>query len=221
MTIMANNRVVAHSLKLSGGIAVAALLLTGCATNGATDSPSSSESGERSAAGTTTCPDLLGPKDAPGYADVSTKYSVPISFVNESSIPLTLNASEIDCYDFSGAQNPSVFDGTKVAVGATGGPYTLIARRTCAYIPGDIIGKFQEREARWKTTVSSTTEPAVAGSIATTITCSSFGQNPTMCDSGASQDRAAYTVKLSNGSALRADYRCEDQSSTITFSDLY
>lgn len=208
-------------IKVSCGVAVAAVALGGCATNGADDPATASVASDRLAAGATTCPELGGPRDAPGYADFSTKYSVPITFVNESSIPLTVYTSEIDCYDFSGAENPSVFNDAKVAKGATAGPYTVIARRTCAYVPGDILGKFQEREARWKTTVSATTEPAITGDLRTVIECSSSNQSPTMCPSGAKQNTAAYTVKLTNGSALRADYTCDGPETTITLSDLY
>lgn len=203
------------------GLLVAGALLVGCGTDSASDSASSSTSPTRDAAGTVSCPELGGPKDAPSYADFSTKYSVPITFINKSSIPVTMSASEIDCYDFSGAENPSILDGAKIATGATAGPYTVIARRTCPYVQGDIIGKFQTREARWKTTVSSTKEPAVTGTIPTTIDCSSFGQNPTMCRSGAGQDRAAYTVKMTNGTALRASFKCDDSNTTITLTDLY
>ncbi|MFA7267315.1 MAG: hypothetical protein WC054_13480 [Candidatus Nanopelagicales bacterium] len=209
------------SAALAGGLVIVATSLVGCTAGTDSETSASEPAATRGAAGTVTCPELGGPKDAPSYADFSTRYSVPITFVNDSSIPLVLNASEIDCYDFSGAQNPSVFDGAKVTAGSSIGPYTVIARRTCAYVQGDIIGKFQTREARWKTTVSASSEPGITGTIPTVIDCSSFGQSPTMCRSGAGQDRAAYTVKLTNGSALRADFTCEDNATTITLSDLY
>lgn len=205
----------------AAGLLAVGALLVGCGTDSASEAATSGTSPTRDAAGTVSCPELGGPKDAPSYADFSTRYSVPITFVNKSSIPVTLNASEIDCYDFSGAENPSIFDSAKIATGATAGPYTVIARRTCPYVQGDIIGKFQTREARWKTTVSSATAPAVSGTIPTTIDCSSFSQSPTMCRSGAGQDRAAYTVKMTDGTALRADFKCDDNKTTITLSDLY
>lgn len=214
-------------IAVAGAIAgSAALLVAGCST---TASPSASQSepgapaadATRAAAGVKACPDLWGPKDAPSYADISTQYTVPITFVNNSSQQLTVNASEIDCYDFSGTDNPSAFDGAVIAPGATSGPYNMLARRTCAYIKGDIIGKFQEREANWKTTISATGYPSVAGTLPTTISCSSTGQEPTMCPSGTSQNKASYAVKMPGGTPLRAAYVCHGGNITITLTDLY
>lgn len=209
-------------------IAVAAAgALSGCGSASTSTSETSAEPSAatgaptRGASGELQCPDLFAIEDLPDYTDYNSQYSVPVTFVNKSSIPLTVNASEIDCYDFSGTENPSIFDGAKIAVGASSGPYRLLARRTCPYVAGDVVGKFQEREARWKTTVSSQANSAITGTIPTVIDCSSFGQNPTMCASGASQDRASYTVKMTDGTVLRAKFVCNGTNTTITLSDLY
>ena len=204
-----------------GAVVVGIGALSGCSQDSAEQPSGTTASATRVAAAAITCPELGGPKDLPSYADFNTKYAVPITVINSTSAPLTINTSEIDCYDFSGVENPSVLDGAQIAAGATGGPYTVIARRTCAYIKGDIIGNFQVRKARWLTTVSLTEDPSAKGVLPTTIECSSYEQSPTMCRSGAGQDSAAYTVKLSNGSALRADYVCVGTDTTLTLSDLY
>jgi len=158
----------------------------------------------------------------PNYFDYSTKYTVPLSFVNNSTHNLTLQSSEIDCYDFSGNETPDQYNGAVLAAGTKSEAFDLLARRTCAYVSGDIIGKFQEREARWKTTVS-TTGTQQAGDLPTGITCSSHGQFPTMCVSGSRQETASYTVPLGSDEALRASFKCDRNTNnvTVTFTDLY
>lgn len=173
----------------------------------------------RSAAGLISCPDIAGPTDAPDYFDYAVKYGMKVTYTNATTWPMTLGSSGVDCFDFSGADNPSRIDGMVVAPGATSPEQLFLARRVCPYISGDIIGKFQEREAHWDTMIDFGDQGSVR--LPSTIQCGSWDTSPTLCASGASQDRDSYTLDLGPVHAVRVDVRCSNQSATVTFSNLY
>jgi hypothetical protein len=205
-------------------VMVLPFLLAGCsdsATSSQSASPSATAAASiaRAAAGVVNCPDLAGPEGLPDYFDFNLKYGVNVSFTNNTEWPMALGAGSIDCYDFSGANNPSNFDGVVVTPGSTSKAYPLVARRVCAWATGDIIGKFQERKANWQSTA--TFGDVGSAKLPSTLSCSSFRQQPTMCKGGTSQDKDSFTVDLGTTHAARIDLACKDENITITASKLY
>lgn len=198
--------------KAKGGIfaavAVPALLLTGCAQGAAEVTATPTQS--REAAELITCPEIAGPEDAFAF---NTKNGVTLSFENQTDWPMTIDSSEIDCFDFSGAANPSVFDGAVVQPGATSDAYKMVVGRVCPWIDGDIIGRFQERSAHWATDVN--LEGAGDFNLRTVIDCGSFNREPTMCEGGTSQNKDDYLMDLGTN-ILRVTSSCEKQVFKIT-----
>ena len=189
-------------------IAVPAFLLTGCTPS--TGVANSTATPTKAAAQLITCPDLFGPEDT---MVLSAKNKVTIAFDNQTEWPMTVGTSEIDCYDFSGAANPSLIDGTVVQPGQASAPIEMVVGRVCPWIDGDIIGKFQERQARWATNVNF--EGAGDFNLRTAIECGSLYRQPTMCEGGTSQNKDDYLLDLGDH-LLRITSTCDHSKFNIT-----
>lgn len=197
-----------QTVGILAAIAVPAFLLTGCTQ--ASVEANSSASPSREAAQLITCPDLFGPEDT---LVLSAKNKVNIAFENQTEWPMTVSSTEIDCYDFSGAANPSLIDGTVVEPGAKSAPVEMVVGRVCPWIDGDIIGKFQERSARWATNVNF--EGAGDIDLRTVLECGSLYRQPTMCQGGTSQNMDDYLLDMGDN-LLRIKYSCDHSTFKIT-----
>jgi hypothetical protein len=167
----------------------------------------------KSAASTVHCEELGGPTGLPDWFNFNLRFGIDVTFVNETQWPLKVKSSQIDCFDFSGDQNPSLLDGLSVAAGSSSSATRLIARRVCPWIDGDIIGKFQERDAHWATTASLGTVGTF--DIPTVLYCSSRRHTGTMCTSGYAQDYDSF-LKHIGLHLYRITLGCADNSVTIT-----
>lgn len=204
----------------------AVLLLTaGCSSSGDAVEAAGQGSADavtavtRSAAGVISCPEIAGPTDSPNWFDYATKYGMKVTYTNKTAWPMTLGTAGVDCFDFSGEDNPSRVDGWVVAPGASSQEAMFLARRACPYFSGDIIGKFQEREAHWDTLIDLGDQGIVR--FPSTVKCGSWDSSPTMCRSGVRQDRDSYTLDLGPAHAVRVDVACSEQSAAVTVSSLY
>jgi hypothetical protein len=167
------------------------------------------------------CPDLAGPIDMPDYLDFNTKFGVNVSIANATSRPWRIEVPPIDCFDFSGVNNPTRYNGAVVSAQGSSGPHLLVARRVCSWVGGSIVPYFQIREAKWNTTFvddSSGTRFTVPSIIA----CSTFDQSsPTMCRSGVRQDNDVRTFDMTDGGAMRVVITCADAKTSIRLEQLY
>lgn len=168
------------------------------------------------------CPDLGGPSDLPAYADFNLRYGIDVTFVNNTTRTWVIEVPPVDCYDFSGTANPTRYDGAVLAPAGTSGPHTLVARRTCPWIGGEIIGYFQTREAIWTTTYAEQGGSEAEIATSSTIACNTFGRTEnTMCSTGVSQDRDVRIFDLPDGGAIRQVTACAADATTVTFDQLY
>ena len=194
-------------------MAIVALVLSGCAASPSQSASTPKQAPVREATQLVSCPDLGGTQGLPEWFDFNSKFGVNVSFVNQTEWPLVIQARNINCFDFSGTMNPSAFDGLVVEPGATSAAAELVARRVCPWLQGDIIGKFQTREAQWATT--GTLEGLGAITMRTVLKCSAYRQAGTMCAAGPSQDKDDDLIPLGKH-ILRVEYACVDADITIT-----
>jgi hypothetical protein len=167
----------------------------------------------KNAASTVHCADIAGPEGLPDWFNLNTRFGIDVRFVNQTQWPLVVSTSQVDCFDFSGDQNPSMFDGLKVGAQSSSTASRIIARKVCPWLDGDIIGKFQEREAHWATSASLDGLGTI--NLPTTLFCSSRRHVGTICTSGNAQDNDSYLVKLDRR-LIRVTYSCIDQAVTIS-----
>jgi hypothetical protein len=158
----------------------------------------------------------------PSYLDFNSKYGINVTLINGTSRRWRVEVPPIDCYDFSGANNPTRYSGAVMPAQSSSGPHLLVARRTCPWISGSIIGNFQTRQAKWTTMFVEEGGSGTRFSVPSVIACNTFDKSsPTMCISGVRQDRDVRIFDLEDGGAIRIITTCSDTSTSIRLEQIY
>ena len=204
MTKSAKSVVVARLSVIVASLAV----LAGCTSQPAPEAQPDS-SVRLAAENPTVCPDLAGPSNLPDYLDFNTKFGISLTFVNQSTKSWKMTVAPIDCYDFSGANNPTKYNGTVLEAKSTSSEQLLVARRVCALFNDPVLGRYQERTAGWKTTFTEVGGAGASFTLPMSISCNTFdSSSPTMCRSGATKNREEVTHKLAGGHLVRTISSC-------------
>lgn len=186
-------------------VLVSVMMLTGC---------SPSEENTRLAA-VQSCPKI---SNVVGF-----KYDYKITLVNATSQNLKLSVPPIDCFDFSGTANPEQVNGATLKAKSSLS-FTVDARRVCAWVHGDIVPYFQERDAHWVTSFIEEGGSGINFTHDFTLSCSNFDSvSMTMCNTGTKQDSDSIVIALAGNHALRMKTSCPytARTATATLTQIY
>jgi len=158
----------------------------------------------------------------PSYFDFNTKFGVDVTFDNATGRTWQLEVPAIDCYDFSGPNNPTRYDAMVLNANSQQAPQRLVARRVCPWIGGTVIGYFQTREAQWNTTFVEQGGSGTRFTVPSVIACSTYTKTtPTMCDTGVQQNKDVRIFDLSDGGAVRLVTTCNGTGASVRIEQLY
>ena len=198
------------------GCGIVVVLLGGCSSPGWATAAK-----QAGAAVPQACLDLAGPIDMPSYLDFNTKFGVNVSIANATSRTWRIEIPPIDCFDFSGVNNPTRYNGAVVPAQGSSGPHLLVARRVCPWAAGTVISWFQIRKAMWNTTFVDDSS-GTRFIVPSTIACSTYDQrSPTMCLSGVKQDNDVRIFDMTGGGAVRVVTTCSGSKTSIRLEQIY
>ena len=198
------------------GVATASMFLGACSSPQEAALPSPARQAAAQA-----CPDLGGPIDMPSYFDFNTKFGINVTIENGTSRGWRVEVPPVDCFDFSGVNNPTRYNGAVVPAQSSSGPHQVVARRVCSWVSGGTIGYFQTREAKWTTTFVDDSS-GTRFSVPSIIACNTFDKSsPTMCLSGVRQDSDVRIFDMTDGGAMRVVTTCSESKTSIRLEQLY
>lgn len=152
-----------------------------------------------------------------------------LSVTNSTPSPYRLVSTEVDCYDFSGENNPSTLDGVVIQPGETV-TRSFDARRVCDWIAGSDVPDeiFTTRDANWTFGIAKIDGTAQA-TTRLQISCTDVARAPVMCQQDLNKiDSARLEFPRQGnriGGAVSLDMSCDydfsTSSNTITLTKLY